>query len=121
MSEYTKGKWIVTDEDVRGDDIFYRVEAEGYGLIALVDATPESDELKANANLIATAPETKEQRDDLLEVCENSKEWFKKLKPLFEDCSNSKAAIEMVKILDDIDKILEAAIKKASPNSEKGR
>jgi len=54
----TQGKWEVSDdEDVRGDDIFYRVEAEGEGLIALVDATPECDEVRDNARLIAAAPE----------------------------------------------------------------
>ena len=57
MSEkHTPGPWKVTEEDVRGDDIYYRVEKEGFGLIALVDATPDCIELRANARLIAAAP-----------------------------------------------------------------
>ena len=54
--EHTPGPWKVTEEDVRGDDIYYRVEKEGFGLIALVDATPDCIELRANARLIAAAP-----------------------------------------------------------------
>ena len=56
MSKHTGGPWNVTGEDVRDNDIFYRIEAEGYGLVALVDATPDCDEMRANASLIAAAP-----------------------------------------------------------------
>ncbi len=66
--EHTEGKWTITGEDVRGNDIFYRVEAKNYGLIALVDATPESDELKANARRICQCVNS---HDALLAVCED--------------------------------------------------
>jgi len=62
-SKHTPGPWQVTDEDVRGNDIYYRIEAEGFGMVALVDATPvDDDSLRANARLIAAAP-------DLLDAC----------------------------------------------------
>ena len=73
MSEFTKGEWKVTDEEVRGADIFYRIEVKDYGLIALVDATPESDEPKANARLIAAAPDLYEACQEGLAECERSK------------------------------------------------
>ena len=68
MSGWTKGPWEVTDEDVRGDDIFFRVESAEAGMVALVDATPEDGPGKANAHLIASAPELAEALRQLVSM-----------------------------------------------------
>ena len=58
VETFTPGPWTITDTEVDGDDQYYRIEAKGYGTVALVDATPvDDDSLRANARLIAAAPE----------------------------------------------------------------
>ena len=43
------------------------IEACGHGLVALVDATPESDENKANASIMAAAPDLLEAAKSVLQ------------------------------------------------------
>ena len=63
---HTPGDWKLGDERVIGDDIYYEIEVEGYGVVALVVATPESPELIANAHLAAAAPELLDALRNLL-------------------------------------------------------
>lgn len=62
--QHTPGPWKLGEEIVLGGDemtepeILTIIEAEGYGIIGYAEATPVDDkELKANADLIAAAPE----------------------------------------------------------------
>ncbi len=63
----TKGKWevqsrfLIVNEDRK---IIANLQP-----VARSDQKTSFDESEANANLIAAAPETKRQRDDLLEAC----------------------------------------------------
>lgn len=62
QTKHTLGDWKVGEEIVLGGDemtepeVLTIIEAEGYGIIGYAVTTPISDELKANAALIASAP-----------------------------------------------------------------
>ena len=72
MSEHTPGPWKV----VAWETGYRIVPMDAYGNsrsdgpIGDVFYTDEHLVCKANARLIAAAPETKEQRDELLEACQ---------------------------------------------------
>jgi len=61
MSEHTPGPWEVTDS---------RHVSTGKTLYLFENKSAKAGELRANARLIAAAPETKRQRDELLEALE---------------------------------------------------
>ncbi len=75
MSEWTKGKWTIETPcgfPYSGLYIVPVIRKDFPYYIAKIRQLRERKESEANAFLIAAAPETKQQRDDLLAACELS-------------------------------------------------
>ena len=76
----TKGKWEISNpmnlDNNKTTDFSIVVHGEGKttGICELSKIKKTLDEIKANAELIANAPETKKQRDELLSACMMAKE-----------------------------------------------
>ena len=71
MGKHTPGPWRVRPERDFDDIIALSIVDANENEIAYLDAMYYDDvDLYANAHLIAAAPETKEQRDELLEALE---------------------------------------------------
>ena len=66
--EHTQEKWRIADDDKR---FVFATDKNGYNAFTcLVQAgSAFLGELEANAQLIVAAPETKQQRDNLLAAC----------------------------------------------------
>lgn len=67
VSEFTKGKWQTVFFKGMNEQEMY-IKVSGGACICKILDRP-SAEKKANARLIASAPDLKQQRDDLLELC----------------------------------------------------
>ncbi len=99
MCKHTEGPWRKCGLNVSvGSETYYLLKNK---------SDIKMGELEANTHLIAAAPETKEQRDDLLEVLQYVLEIIKDDdQPWWINCPDSNGF--------DVDKI-EAAIAKATP------
>ncbi|HDY90107.1 MAG TPA: hypothetical protein ENH82_18565 [bacterium] len=91
MSEFTKGPWTVIKE---GEDD--TLPSKGYISIQPIDAYIDhgrrggiNDEDRANAELIASAPTLKQQRDDLLGACKTAEAALKIIKAAIAKCEAS--------------------------------
>ena len=75
MSEHTKGKWTIEPTGIDGNDdklIIGHPDPDDFNVIRTIGRLFFSrpyPEMHENARLIATAPETAQQRDDLFTAC----------------------------------------------------